>query len=889
MATITSNRPVPLDYNPPQIRHVVARLADGEKPQRVTYDEFPLYADDPLRDSHALLDAYFKEAGCGLAAWDAKPDTLAAGRAILATPKDQWGAHLRAALTRILFYWTHCVEEEKHGVWEGATMWRYDDDGRRNALRELVPALLRGDPPLTEAEMAEIVDARRAPGQAGSDVQTYFRIDDVIRAAEKLLERAGFTTTVRDVLVALRDERRGMIGYGNRIERDRVRRLDDLLGETTDERKQLLDRGEPWADAVMDAVQASGGAESAWARLLRYCGGGDGSKPSGKWLKEAKKLIDALGAAEFSRCAVEWLTLAAQPRTRPLRDDQVAMIWRARYDVYSEKNETVLKGLAWACAAAADAKLAGPLGALAEWCYKKIPELGPRSPKVGNACLVALIALPGQEPRAELSRLKAKVKQPTARKMIEKAIGASAVAAGMTPDDLEELAVGTYGLTEVGRGEQKIGGYTVETRIAGTTKVSLTFADAKGKSRASVPADLKASHADDVKAVEQSCKDLAKMLPALRDRLERLPMNRRELPLLAWRTRYIDHPVVATLARRLIWEFVDGADHAVAGVWLNGKLVNADGKPLAKLDEETTRVRLWHPVGCAPDDVLAWRTFLSRHEITQPFKQAHREVYLLTDAERTTRTYSNRFAAHVLRQHQFAALCTQRGWKYRLMGSWDGGGDAVPTLELPRWNLRVEYWLSGGEGGTPGSGVAQFVLTDQVRFYDAASGTLLQLDAVPPLAFSEVMRDVDLFVGVASAGNDPNWSPAGNRVGNYWQSYTFGELSATAETRREVLAQLLPRLKIADRASLSDKFLVVRGDLRSYKIHLGSGNILMTPNDQYLCIVPDSSNARGWSAGDVLLPFEGDQMLSIILSKAFLLAGDAKITDPTIITQIERH
>ncbi len=62
----------------------------------------------------------------------------------------------------------------------------------------------------------------------------------------------------------------------------------------------------------------------------------------------------------------------------------------------------------------------------------------------------------------------------------------------------------------------------------------------------------------------------------------------------------------------------------------------------------------------APDqeeagEVLAWRDRLAELELCQPFKQAHREVYLLTDAERTTRTYSNRFAAHVLKQHQFNA------------------------------------------------------------------------------------------------------------------------------------------------------------------------------------------------------------------------------------------
>jgi hypothetical protein len=84
----------------------------------------------------------------------------------------------------------------------------------------------------------------------------------------------------------------------------------------------------------------------------------------------------------------------------------------------------------------------------------------------------------------------------------------------------------------------------------------------------------------------------------------------------------------------------------------------------------------------------------------------------------------------------------------------------------------------------------------------------------------------------------------------------------------------------------ADKFLVVKGSLRTYKIHLGSGNILMEPNDQYLCIVPKQSADAGKDR--VLLPFERDTTLSVILSKAFLLANDAKIKDPTILSQIGR-
>jgi hypothetical protein len=59
----------------------------------------------------------------------------------------------------------------------------------------------------------------------------------------------------------------------------------------------------------------------------------------------------------------------------------------------------------------------------------------------------------------------------------------------------------------------------------------------------------------------------------------------------------------------------------------------------------------------------------------------------------------------------------------------------------------------------------------------------------------------------------------------------------------------------------------------------------MEPNDQYLCIVPDSRSRA--SERDLFLPFEGDNLLSIIVSKALLLADDAKIKDPTISQQID--
>jgi hypothetical protein len=56
----------------------------------------------------------------------------------------------------------------------------------------------------------------------------------------------------------------------------------------------------------------------------------------------------------------------------------------------------------------------------------------------------------------------------------------------------------------------------------------------------------------------------------------------------------------------------------------------------------------------------------------------------------------------------------------------------------------------------------------------------------------------------------------------------------------------------------------------------------MSPSDRYLCIVP----ARGGAAERLFLPFDDDPTLSVILSKAYVLARDTKITDRSIVRQI---
>jgi hypothetical protein len=343
----------------------------------------------------------------------------------------------------------------------------------------------------------------------------------------------------------------------------------------------------------------------------------------------------------------------------------------------------------------------------------------------------------------------------------------------------------------------------------------------------------------------------------------------------------IDHVVGGIVGRKLIWRF-DIDRKIVSAMWQGDRWADVRGRRIAPSD--STTATLWHPLDAAVDEVLAWRERLDELAVQQPFKQAYREIYTLSDAERATRIYSNRFAAHIIRQAQFRQLAKTRGWKVGLVGPWDSGDEQHPERKLPRWRLRAEFWVHGA-GDEFQTGFT-YVATDQVRFYQAAETEPLPLENIPPLVFSEVMRDVDLFVSVASVGNNPEWSDGGpgGQYRDYWQQYSFGELGATAQTRRTLLETLIPRLKIAKRCKLLDRFLQVKGELHTYKIHFGSGNILMSPNDRYLCIVPKQVDG----VERVFLPFEGDGTLSVILSKAFMLAEDTKINDPTIVSQLKK-
>ena len=759
-------------------------------------------------------------------------------------------------------------------------------------MGEVLAALLRTSLALTEADYLRLFTyyGLTSAGLEKSLPNLFaFPLSLILSQLAKLAKRAPLSEPMLTLLRQLRDRSAGQPGDLLKIHL----KTQELLGQAAGDDALpivVFAADDPLGQALSQFVASLDRTDTrtaAWLGLLQLWQKATAGQPTAKLRKELDATTTAIGPAVVREQGRAWLQLlldtpvAARPHVHEYGDGTTYNY--STWDFVTESNVTVAKGLIWTIQPLADTSVLALLTTLAAKCFRKIPGKGPLAAGLGNACLLALAqnGLPGV---AALARVRAKIRQTNTQELIAKYIAQESAKLGVSPAEIEDMAAPDFGL-ENGQLVEAFGEYTATLTLAeGKAEVQWQKA---GKPLKSAPAALKATHTDELKELKAAQTQAQQTYTTQRDRLDRSFVDERRMPWPWFEQYYVRHGLLSLLARPLIWRLYRPEGAFQDALYLSDAWQDAHGQPVPAPAADT-QVQLWHPVLAPAAEVLAWRELLEKHQIRQPLKQAFREVYLLTPPEERTATYSNRMAAHILKQHQFNSLAKLRGWRYRLLGAYDKGYDSeIASLPLPAHNLTAEYWVSevNADDAFNDTGIWNYVSTDQIRF--TRGDEPVPLPEIPPLAFSEVMRDVDLFVGVASVGNDPMWRDNGGlaQYRNYWESYSFGDLSEVAKTRKLALERLVPRLKIGKVSEIKGNFLVVKGHRHVYKIHLGSGNILMEPNDQYLCIVPDRT---GKTLGDsaVFLPFEGDAVLSIILSKAQLLMDDDRITDETILRQL---
>ncbi|HET6857083.1 MAG TPA: DUF4132 domain-containing protein [Streptomyces sp.] len=788
-----------------------------------------------------------------------------------------------------------------------------DDPVNVWAARQLADRPL-GWPPEQAAELLGRVAGAEAPVDPLTLLQHFA---ELVRLPLAAAAEAGSYDRER-----LRSLRRQLPAAWGTVAPEIRERLDALIGpeppaDGTGLPAELLDAYDDFGPAMRAAhreLLASPGA----AAFLAHCATQGKVRATKRWRREAAALLaDAERGEEIVRALLDGM--AAQ-REHPVTE--LSPVWgegRAP-GIASEANETLVRGLVWAAADLGGEWVVPAVGAVALNAATGLGGSGGtcRNGRIATSAVGVLGEFGGaqgaQAVRA-LGLLKGPVRNRTVVKGIAKSLEAVAERSGLTPSMIRERAVPSFGLDARGIRDEPLGAYTAALSISAPGAASLGFRGPQGRVLRSAPKSVRDEHGQELAGMREALKQLQALLPVERGRLEEHLMAGTRWAGADWEPYYIDHPVTGSLARALVWEistddgvgWTAGLPERTGGGWA---LAGADGTAVPVAGGSS--LRLWHPVRASSDDAGEWRAELVGRELRQPFPQVFREVHRLAPAERASRTHSERFAGHILRYPRARALMVERGWAGPQLGYFSEGREARMERELPRpGELHPsdgEFWRAGltvalVDQQQSDGGLAALCSTGRLSFERRrglrGAWEPAELADVPERAGSEAMRDVGLFIGAASIGADPQWQERGEDLDRdrgeerdwdraydaYWQDWAFGELTESARVRRAALALLLPRTRIADRVELTERWLRVRGELRTYRIHLGSGNILLEPDDTHLRIVADPTPDRE----AVFLPFEEDGgLLSQILSKAFLLADDDRIADRTITGPVRR-
>jgi hypothetical protein len=713
-------------------------------------------------------------------------------------------------------------------------------------------------------------------GSVGEMAHMFFPVRLLILSVTREQVTEKIRMHLRKLYLHLAPSPTGKIEPANQKFREEIAELIRVEGEVK------LDPGRgPWSQIVFDEIKAKDQITRAgWEGFLEHCRALEQAVPGAKWKKKTRDWMAILGESEMYAAILRWLALGPTPGQPP----------EARSPI---EDSPYQKGVVWCLAERNDREAAVAIADFGLACLRKIPLLGAVSQKVGFTCVQALGAMDCPEAVAQLTRLRAKVKYTVARRLIEKSLKQAAERSGLTVQALEDMSVGNYGLDARGEAKIEIGDAQAVIRLGEDGAAGVAWFDADRKLVKAAPSHIKKAFPKEVRGVAAQSKELEQAYAAQRMRLESSFLSPGDMPAAHWRHYFVEHPLLGFLGRRLIWVFRNDRGEDQSGIWTGECVTDSFGKPIDLGAART--VRLWHPLAADSAEVQRWRERIFKVKIHQPFRQAFREFYQVTDEERQTKGYSNRFAKILMRQHQFASLCRARGWEYRLMSALFDGGN-VPTKKLEAWNMRAEFsvdipsdrdgsLLESALGEQSGAGINLFVGSDQVRFY--RDSRQVAVDQVPAVVFSEVMRDVDLFTAVAGIGGDETWSDLGDRgLGIFNDAFDVQALFGIIDLRRETLALILPNTSIHDRSTLHKTALAVQGQLGLYRIELawGSAAMLADTGLRRLRIPRKVLDAVSLEYGAISV--ELDYRTEMILREAYVLANDWKIDSPELIQQL---
>ena len=378
----------------------------------------------------------------------------------------------------------------------------------------------------------------------------------------------------------------------------------------------------------------------------------------------------------------------------------------------------------------------------------------------------------------------------------------------------------------------EIGDITVRLQIDESGSPSLSI-EKKGKPLKSVPSAIRKD--DWITELNEAVKRLRDWQTQARHSLEEA-MESESTFEYGEVTGLAAHPVLGPLVQPLLWK-------------QNGEIAFFN-----ELSDTQSSLKIAHPWDLLNSGKWSeYQRIAVENQQVQPFKQIFRELYTLSPDEKKNGNESRRYEGYQIQARQGIALLKTRGWTV----------DPDEGLQKIHYKSNIiarvyamADWFSPSEMEPP--------TLETVCFEDRLTGKTIPMEKLPPVLFSEVMRDVDLLVSIAHAGGvDPEAS------------------HSTIEMRSALVGALLPFFKLSN-VRLQGSHAHIQGTFGNYSVHLGSG-VCHQAAGEMINILPVHLQKRG----RLFLPLmDDDPKTAEIITKILFLAEDVKIQDPNILNQI---
>lgn len=363
---------------------------------------------------------------------------------------------------------------------------------------------------------------------------------------------------------------------------------------------------------------------------------------------------------------------------------------------------------------------------------------GQSAHKRAVAGLDALAGIGTDAALLHLHGISEKLKFPVLKAAAAERIEQIAVDLGLTPDQLGDRLVPTFGLDEADALVLDYGSRSF--RIDFDEALRPTLCDSDGTPRKTLP---KPGVKDDPELAPAAHARFASLRKGVKTvasdqitRFERAMITRRRWPMHEFRELFAAHPLLIHLVRRLVWGIYDGGQLTRSFRIADGG-ITVDAAGAAMSVDDTLVIGIAHPCDF-PDGPSAWAPAFA--DLAQPFAQVAREVYVPTDAERTD-TRLPRFEGVTVTSAALLAL-ERRGWVRE--DPQDAGMQISTSKSLPGGATVTLAFSPGISVGDPSMFPDQTILD--------ACVTPLPLGDVHPVDSSEVLRELAALVGVPSPG-----------------------------------------------------------------------------------------------------------------------------------------